>query len=163
MFKKFCKTAAFLACAAGLAVAQAPAPVASIKAPGVTRIAENSTATAKLTVTIQPGFHIQSDHPKSDFLIPSTLKLTPADGISVVRVTWPQPQEHKFSFSADPLSVFEGTVPVTVRLKESGAQHVGSHVLKGTFRYQACSDQLCRPPVTVPVSLTVDVVAPHHG
>jgi hypothetical protein len=53
-------------------------------------------------------------------------------------------------------------VPVAVRLKESGA-HTGSHVLKGTFRYQACSDQLCRPPVTVPVSMTVDVVAPHHG
>lgn len=162
MLKKFCKTTALLTCAAALAVAQGPSPVARIKASGVTRIAENSRATARLTVTIQQGFHIQSDHPKSDFLIPTALKLTPADGITVAGVTWPKPQEHKFSFSADPLSVFEGTVPVTVGLKESGP-HVGSHVLKGTFRYQACNDQLCRPPVTVPVSLQVDVVAPHHG
>ena len=162
MLKKFCKAAIFVACAAAVAVAQGPSPVAQIKPAGTTRIAENSRATAQFTVTIQPGFHIQSDHPKSDFLIPTTLKLTPADGITVVGVTWPKPQEHKFSFSADPLSVFEGSVPVRVRLKESGS-HVGAHVLKGTFRYQACNDQLCRPPVTVPVSLTVDVVKPHHG
>ncbi len=162
MFKKFYKAAIILACAAAMAVAQEPAPVARIKATGVTRIVENARATARFTVSIQPGFHIQSDHPKSDFLIPSTLKLTPADGITVAGVSWPKPREHKFSFSADPLNVFEGSVPVTVRLEESGS-HVGSHVLKGTFRYQACSDQLCRPPVTVPVSLTVDVVTPHHG
>lgn len=162
MFKKFCKTAVFLTCAAAVAMAQGPSPVARINAPAATRIAENTTATARFTVIIQPGFHIQSDHPKSDFLIPTTLKLTPAGGVAVEKVAWPTPQEHKFSFSADPLTVFEGTVPVTVKLKESGS-HAGMHVLKGTFRYQACSDQLCRPPVTVPVSLTVNVVAGHRG
>lgn len=162
MFNKSFKIAAVVSGATMLALAQGPAQVAQVKSPAVTRIAENARASARLTVTIQPGFHIQSDHPKSDFLIPTALKLTPADGIAVERVVWPAPQEHKFSFSADPLSVFEGSVPVVVKLKETG-QHLGSHVLKGTFRYQACSDQLCRPPVTVPVSLTVDVVAPHHG
>lgn len=162
MFNKFSKTVVLLAGAATLAFSQQPAPVAQIKTPGLTRIAENSTAVARLTVAIQTGFHIQSDHPKSDFLIPTRLTLTSAGGVVVERVTWPRPQEHKFTFSADPLDVFEGSVPVLVHLKEHGP-HVGSHVLKGTFRYQACNDQLCRPPVTVPVSLTVDVVPPPHG
>lgn len=133
--------------------AQAPG-VARVQAPAKIAAAAHSTAQAAFVVTIAPGFHIQSNHPKLDYLIPSTIELQPAHGVSVERVAWPKAQEHKFSFSADPLAVFEGTLKIPVTLKTSGP---GVAELHGTFRYQACNDQMCRPPVKVPLTLEVDV------
>ena len=135
------------------AIAQAPG-VAHLQAPATVEARAHSTATAVFQVAIDAGFHIQSNHPKLDYLIPSTLQIAPADGISVAKVAWPAATDHKFSFSSDPLSVFEGALKVPVTLKTGAA---GAHTLHGSFRYQACNDQLCRPPVTVPFTLRVDV------
>ena len=135
------------------ALAQAPG-VAHLQAPATVEARAHSTATAVFHVAIDAGFHIQSNHPKLDYLIPSTLAITPAAGIRVARVAWPAPTDHKFSFSADPLSVFEGTLTIPVTLQTGAA---GDDTLHGSFRYQACNDQLCRPPVTVPFTLRVDV------
>ncbi|HEY7839751.1 MAG TPA: protein-disulfide reductase DsbD domain-containing protein [Terriglobales bacterium] len=113
-----------------------------------------ATAIAALSITVEPGFHIQSNHPKLDYIIPSAITITPADGITATKVTWPPTVDRKFSFSPQPLAVFEGQIKVPVTLTTGAA---GAHVLHGTFRYQACNDQLCRPPVTEPFTLAVHV------
>jgi thiol:disulfide interchange protein DsbD len=135
------------------AMAQLPG-VAHIQAPAKVEARAHATVVADFQVSVDPGFHIQSNHPKLDYIIPSTLTLTPAQGISVTRIGWPQAQEKKFSFSPDPLAVFEGNFVLPVTLKTGAA---GTVTLHGVFRYQACNDQLCRPPVKQPVTLTVQV------
>lgn len=139
---------------AWVALAQAPAGVAHIAPPAAVQAKAHASATAIFTVSIDAGFHIQSNHPKLDYLIPTSLSLTPAGGISLAMVAWPAAQDHKFSFAADQLAVFEGKLQVPVSLK-TGAP--GSYTLHGSFRYQACNDQLCRPPVTEPFTLSVQV------
>jgi thiol:disulfide interchange protein DsbD len=129
------------------------AGVAHIAGPVVTARAQ-ATAIAALSITVEPGFHIQSNHPKLDYIIPSAITITPADGITATKVTWPPTVDRKFSFSPQPLAVFEGQIKVPVTLTTGAA---GAHVLHGTFRYQACNDQLCRPPVTEPFTLAVHV------
>ncbi len=115
----------------------------------------HATVTADFKVEIENGFHIQSNRPKLDYLIPTELNLTPADGVSVLKVAWPKATEHTFAFAPkQPLSVFEGTVVVPVTLKTGAA---GTATLHGSFRYQACNDELCKPPVTVPITLTLRV------
>ncbi len=132
--------------AGGVAHLQAPAPV---------QARAHATATAVFTITVDAGYHIQSNHPKLDYLIPTTLALAPAGGVHATRVAWPKAQNHTFSFSpGQPLAVFEGTMHVPVTLATGAA---GTQVLHGSFRYQACNDQLCRPPVTQRFTLTVTV------
>jgi thiol:disulfide interchange protein DsbD len=114
------------------------------------------TARALLEVNVANGFHINSDKPKAQYLIPTSLSIAPSSGIEVARVQWPAPHDRKFSFSDEPLSVFEGTFPVTVSLKAAGATP-GEHTLKGKLRYQACNDQICKPPATAEVSIPVRV------
>ncbi len=128
--------------------------VAHIETPARVEARAHAVATAVVTVRIDPGFHIQSNHPKLDYLIPSSLTLTPANGVTLTKVSWPAAQDHTFSFSKDPLAVFEGTLKVPVTLHTGAA---GNHVLHGTFRYQACNDQMCRPPVSQPFTLDVQV------
>lgn len=131
------------------------AGVAHLAAPAGITAKAHSTATADFKIAIQPGFHIQSNHPKLDYLIPSKISLTAADGVSVSKVNWPVAKAHTFSFApGQPLNVFEGTFTVPVTLKTGAA---GNTLLHGTFRYQACNDQLCKPPVTVPFTLPVHV------
>lgn len=137
-----------------LVFAQAPTGVAHITVPPPIAARAHSTAVAVFDVKIDSGFHIQSNHPKLDYLIPSSLQVAPAGGIAVASVTWPAATDHKFSFASDSLAVFEGNLKVRVALRTGAA---GDHTLHGTFRYQACNDQMCRPPVTVPFTLQVDV------
>lgn len=144
---------AVLGMSALLVLAQMPG-VAHVVAPQPVNAPAHATATASVTIRIDPGFHIQSNHPKLDYLIPTSLDLTPAGGVAVTRVKWPAAEDHKFSFSPDPLAVFEGTLQVPLTLKTGGA---GSFTLHGTFHYQACNDQLCRPPVSEPFTLQVRV------
>ncbi|MGH9414131.1 MAG: protein-disulfide reductase DsbD domain-containing protein [Terriglobales bacterium] len=137
-----------------LAFAQAPG-VAHLTAPEAVTARAHSRVTANFQIAIQPGFHIQSNHPKLNYLIPSRIALAPAAGVSMVKVAWPHPKPHTFGFAPNqPLAVFEGTFTVPVVLKTGAA---GKATLHGTFHYQACNDQLCRAPVTVPFTLTVHV------
>ncbi|MGH9467350.1 MAG: protein-disulfide reductase DsbD domain-containing protein [Terriglobales bacterium] len=138
------------------------AATALAQSAGVARIAAapvearaHSTAVARLSITVEPGFHIQSNHPKQDYLIPSSIKFQPAGGVSVVRVAWPAAKDVRFAFDPkQPYAVFTGSfiVPVTLRTAAAGAA-----TLKGSFHYQACNDQLCKPPVSVPFTLQVQV------
>jgi hypothetical protein len=146
-FSRGFATALFLTAAA---LGQLPqgmaAGVAHIQAPAAVQARARATATAEFTITIDAGYHIQSNHPKLDYLIPTTLAIEPAGGVHATGVAWPKAQNHTFSFSpGQPLAVFEGTMHVPVTLATGAA---GTRVLHGSFRYQACNDQLCRPPVT---------------
>lgn len=137
---------------AGLALAQT-AGVAKITAAPLTAAA-HSTATAEMTISVEPGFHIQSNHPKIEYLIPTAITIAPAGGITVAKVAWPATVDRKFSFSPQALAVFEGQFKVPVTLKTGGA---GTHLLQGSFRYQACNDTMCRAPVTEAFTLPVHV------
>ncbi|MGH9482395.1 MAG: protein-disulfide reductase DsbD domain-containing protein, partial [Terriglobales bacterium] len=145
-----------LGCFVALAPAsgQAPAGVAHLKAPPTVEAQAHAAAVAVFDVRIDSGFHIQSNHPKLEYLIPSSLEIAPVGGIVVTGVIWPPAAEHKFSFSPDVLTVFEGDIKVQVRMRTGGS---GEHTMHGSFRYQACNDELCRPPVTVPFTFQVDV------
>jgi DsbC/DsbD-like thiol-disulfide interchange protein len=128
--------------------------VAHVQAPPKINAPAHASVEATVTVAIDAGYHIQSNHPKLDYLIPSEVSLTPADGIELKQTDWPKPEEHKFSFSADALDVFEGNVPVRLRIATGTP---GTHTIQGSLHYQACTDQLCRPPATAPFTLTVVV------
>lgn len=143
-----------LTAAASWAVAQRPAPVAHLQVPAVVRARAHAQATAVFAITVDAGYHIQSDHPKSIYYIPTAIAITPADGVRVAKVAWPPTVNHPFSFSPAPLPVFEGTVKVPVTLATGDA---GSHILHGTFQFQACNDRSCLAPVKMPFTLDLEV------
>ncbi len=101
---------------------------------------------------VMDGFHVNSHTPKSELLIPTAVKLDPADGVRAEAVQYPAGTEYSFSFEpGEKLDVYTGVfavkVPVTVQ--------AGSHTLNGALRYQACDNAACYPPKTLPVQLVV--------
>ncbi len=131
--------------------------VLSIAPPAKLDAKAGTVATAKLTVQLKPGYHCNSDKPSDEYLIPLKLTWTAAP-LEVSEVVYPKPQMEKYSFSKDPLSVYTGDFEIVTKFKVPASAAVGSMVLSGKLRYQACNDRMCLQPKTVDVSLPVDVI-----
>jgi DsbC/DsbD-like thiol-disulfide interchange protein len=131
--------------------------VLSVAPPTQLSAKAGTVATAKLTVQLKPGYHCNSDKPSDEYLIPLKLTWT-AVPLEVSEVVYPKPQMEKYSFSKDPLSVYTGDFEIVTKFKVPATAAVGSMVLSGKLRYQACNDRMCLQPKTVDVSLPVDII-----
>jgi hypothetical protein len=116
----------------------------------------NETVTADFTLQLRNGFHVNSNTPSEDYLIP--LKFTFAGGpVETESVIFPKPQLQKYDFSSKPLSVFTGDFKTTAKFKILPAAPLGQSFVTGKLRYQACSHSACLPPKTVDIKVPVEV------
>jgi hypothetical protein len=126
----------------------------AIGAPNPLTIKRGSTAIQKLQVEVLPGFHVNSDHPKDEYLIP--LKLTWQDGpLQTKTIGFPKPEE--IQVGNDNLLVFTGTFDIRTEFAAPSSAPVGSTTITGKLRYQACSNQMCFRPASIEVKLPVTV------
>jgi DsbC/DsbD-like thiol-disulfide interchange protein len=107
---------------------------------------------------IPSGFHINDHKPTLEYLIPTEIILNAPKPLAVEQVFYPRGEARKFSFEDTPLSVYEGTVVVGVLVDVSTSAAPGDYSLQGKFSYQACNNQACFPPSSVPVAASVKVV-----
>ena len=66
-----------------------------------------TTAYVALAVTLDPGFHVNSNTPLDDLLIPTVLTLDPPAGISLEAVAFPEAILLEQVGAEQPLAVFE--------------------------------------------------------
>lgn len=117
-------------------------------------IKPGGTADSILKLDFRPGFHVQSNTPSEDYLIP--LKLTwDAGSVQATGVMFPKPEMHKYGFSDKPLSVYTHDIEIVTHFTAQKTASVS--VLTGKLRYQACNDSMCLPPKTLDVKLNVEV------
>ena len=113
-----------------------------------------------VVMKIRDGYHVNARETTFDYLIPTDLKAEASAGFTTGTVSYPKGTLHKFNFTKDkPLNVYTDTVilrlPVTVESNAPlGEQHIA---LK--LHYQACSTDVCLPPVTLPVDAVIHVTA----
>lgn len=109
-----------------------------------------ATVTEQLRVVVLSGFHVNSDHPKDEFLIP--LKLTWTDGpLQVKSVTYPP--SHDIKVGAEILPVLTGSFTIQTTFIAPAAAKPGSATMSGRIRYQACNNQMCFRPASAEVRL----------
>jgi len=123
-------------------------------------VARGMTFQAAVVLKIRPGFHVNAREVTFDYLIPTDLRADALVGFKTENAIYPKGTLQTFTFSKDkPLNVYSGTVilrlPLTV-LKDAplGPQHLAMKL-----RYQACSTEICLPPVTKEIELPLNVVA----
>jgi Thiol:disulfide interchange protein DsbD, N-terminal len=118
-----------------------------------------STVKVALVAQIAPGYHINDHVPTLDYLIPTELKLDGAPPLSAGPATYPKGEARKFAFLDKPISVYENKLVVDTQVEVAAGAKPGEYTLKGALRYQACNDRACFPPTSLPLTLTVRVVA----
>jgi DsbC/DsbD-like thiol-disulfide interchange protein len=116
--------------------------------------------TAKIAVLarIEPGYHINDHKPSLDYLIPTRVAFDASPSLKVENVVYPHGKPIKFEFVDSPISVYEGEIRLGSALKVASSAKPGSYRLRGKFMYQACNDEACLPPTSVPLELSVRVV-----
>jgi hypothetical protein len=112
-----------------------------------------------LKLTLRPGYHVNTNMPSDEYLIP--LRLTWASGaVESAGVVFPAGETRKYSFSQKPLSVYTGDFELLTHFKVPANAEPGASKLTGKLRYQACNDSMCLPPKTLDVTLDVEVQKP---
>jgi len=155
--------------ASSLAFAQVPgkAPTVSMAAVPLTTAQRAQATMVNLNFRVPPGYHINSNTPKSEFLIPTALKMDLPTDIILGKIEYPAGEETTFPFSPDEkLSVYSGDFTVAVAVHPLKSVTPGKYVIHGVLRYQACDNAACYPPKALPVSFEVKVVkepAEHHA
>ena len=148
-------------CLLSCALVQAEEAVVSVRAigPGEPLKAGNQSVLT-IELDIADGYHINSDSPLEDFLIPTALELEPYPAITFGETIFPPAEIKSFPFSDSPMAVFEGIVKITVDMIPASGIASGNIEIRGRVRYQACDNTTCLPPVWQPFSLTVSVENP---
>jgi suppressor for copper-sensitivity B len=116
-----------------------------------------STAQAAALVTIEPEWHVNSNKPTFDYLIPTELKLELPQGWPLAEVQYPQHEMQKFAFADEKLAVYDGDVVILARFAVPEAAKTGTVPVVAKLRYQACNDSQCLPPVTTEAKLDLKV------
>ncbi len=129
--------------------AMPPKPVA-VKAGG--------DATAELVFEVKPGFHINSNKPGSELLLPTVVTLEPPTNVGIAKVQYPPGLEQSFPFSPDEkLNVYTGDFTVNALVIAAKNTPPGRYRVHGFLRYQACDDRACYPPAQLPIAFDVQV------
>ena len=136
-------------------------PSVTLVPPAAANVSKGKANNVELQFRISPGFHINSNKPSQEYLIPTVLKLDPPTDIAVGKIAYPPGEEMSFQFAPnDKLSVYSGEFTVAVLVRPLSTVLPGGYEFHGTLRYQACDNAACYPPKTLPVRFEVKVVKP---
>ncbi|MGA2133409.1 MAG: protein-disulfide reductase DsbD domain-containing protein [Bryobacteraceae bacterium] len=112
---------------------------------------------AKIAVSIEPNFHVNSNTPSDAYLIPLKLTWTAGGALEPGEVVFPKARMEKYEFSDKPLSVYSGDFDLVAKFKVPAGAPQGPGIMVGKLRYQACNNNSCFPPKTAEVRLSYSV------
>jgi len=139
--------------AATNASASGPGPVSARLAQPIERLRVGEDAEIRIAVEIADGWHINSDEPSIEWLIPTSLAFELPAGVEVAEVRYPAPivRQLKLGGSQD-LELYEGVVEIAARLRYPTASDSPGEPV-ALLRYQACNDTLCLRPTSLRIPL----------
>jgi hypothetical protein len=156
------KSSAAVLLLAALAFAQSPgsrAPSVTLAPVQPVTVTRGQGGTAALHFRVAPGFHINSNMPKSEFLIPTALKMDAPTDIALTKVSYPVGKDMSFPFAPDEkLNVYTGDFTVTMTVRPLHTVQPGKYAIHGDLKYQACDNAACYPPKHLPVDFEVKVL-----
>ena len=112
-----------------------------------------------LALDISSGWHINSNDPIEDFLIPTEATFQTSDGVTTGRMYYPEPHLYDFDFSDSEVAVYEKTVHLITSVSLDKSFTGDSVNISGTLKYQACNNTSCLPPQEADFNTSLPVVS----
>ena len=145
---------ASLTASAALYGAAVPAPLLSEldSAAHVKAVAHHKSTDGRdeivVTLTVDPGYHVNANPTSSDYLIPTTVKTTFGEN---AMITYPPGQTFKPKFLPDGISVYEGQASIKIELPRGTLTTARNSPV--SIEVQACNLEICLAPATISVQL----------
>lgn len=123
-------------------------------------VSPGKPAEIDLSFRVKDGFHVNSNKPNSELLIPTTLKLEPPSHLSAGAIIFPPGKDISFPFDpSEKLNVYSDAFTIKAKLMATHTAGTGNFTVHGQLRYQACNDNACFPPKNIPFQFDVRVVS----
>jgi len=130
-----------------------PLPISKIS------VASGKPAKVQMRFKVAEGYHINSNQPGSELLIPTKLQLNPPTDIGIGSIVYPKGHDLTLSVAPDqPLNVYTGEFVITGKVSAMRGATPGKYMVHGQLKYQACNDRSCFPPKLAPVEFEVQVL-----
>ena len=94
-------------------------------------VAPGKTAPATLLFHVSDGFHINSNKPNSELLIPTSLQLDLPTDVMIAKTKYPAGEQVKFPFMDEKLSVYSGEFKVTPMVRAAQSLRPGLYRVHG--------------------------------
>ena len=124
---------------------------------GQDKVQQGTLLKIAVEAEIENSWHINSNKPNEDFLIPSAL-ISLNEKFPAAKIVFPEAKNIELGFSDKPVSVFEGNILIGLLINIDKELPLGEYKIPIQFKYQACNDQSCMPPASVVDTLIVSVV-----
>jgi len=109
-------------------------------------------------VRLDEGYHVNSEAPLDEFLIPTELLIAAPDGITPESLAFPE--AIMFQQLGDlELAVFEEAFHIGVTVDLADDLPLGEHVVPARLKYQACDETTCYSPTFRDFEFRIDVVS----
>ena len=123
-------------------------------------VARGMSFQVAVVLKIRNGFHVNAREVTEDYLIPTDLRAEVPAGFKLGTVAYPKGTLQTFTFSKNKkLNVYSGNVTILLPLTVLPTAPLGPRHVPMKLRYQACSTEICLPPVTKDVHATLNIVA----
>jgi DsbC/DsbD-like thiol-disulfide interchange protein len=140
---------------------QGSSPSVTVAPIGTVLVARGGKAPLRLNLQVNRGFHVNSNKPHDELLMPTAVHLNPPDGIVIMNIQYPAGDELALPFMGnEKLSVYSGEFTVTAEVRVPKSAALGTLRVHGDVKYQACDNRQCFPPKTAPLEFDVKVVRP---
>lgn len=117
----------------------------------------NAAVQVKIPLSVQRGFHVNSNKPLEEYLIPLKLTWTSTGALEPRTIDYPAASIQKFEFAEKPLSIYSGNFDLVAHFKVAGNASAGPGAVSGKLRYQACNDRACFAPKTIDITVLYQV------
>jgi len=127
----------------------------------VDKVSPGDAFNIAVKTNIKEGWHINSDKPNEDFLIPTKLTIinTGKGFFNLEKVVYPPAENVTLGFSDNPLSVWEGEIYIGGTIKTPTDILPGKYKLIADIEYQSCNNSTCLPPMNVQDTLDIIVTS----
>lgn len=140
-----CATTISLAAALGIPLLAQNSQYLSVGSPLKVFGRRNAVVQTRIPVIVQPGYHVNSNTPAEEYLIPLKLTWKSTGALVPGAVVYPKPSLEKYEFADKPLSVFTGRIELVANFKVAPNATAGPGAAVGQLHYQACNDRACFP------------------
>jgi DsbC/DsbD-like thiol-disulfide interchange protein len=121
------------------------------------KVAPGSTVMLRLHAQIADGYHLYSFTAPSGSPIKTRAWLQSSPDIKGFRVYQPKPDRHEDPNLNVPVETFKSGIDFLLPTALANNASAGDKVVTASIRYQACSDQICLPPVTKMATTSITV------
>src|SRR5438552_4140059 len=127
-----------------------------VSADGTRRIRAGESFELRLTLEIEPGWHVQSANPSRNDRAATSVELGLAEGLTPGEMKFPEGS--LAPLGGEKLPVYTGRVTIRVPIQADPSAPRGKTPLVARVRFQSCDDKRCLAPEQVELSFSVQVV-----